>query len=94
MKNLNELKDYNKLQIELKILQNKWEEVGPTFKEHWEDLKKKYWSEVHVIQKRINEFYSKLKTDLKDNLENKKKLIEKVKELAIKQTIILKNGIQ
>ena len=86
MKNLNELKDYNKLQIELKILQNKWEEVGPTFKEHWEDLKKKYWSEVHVIQKRINEFYSKLKTDLKDNLENKKKLIEKVKELAVKQT--------
>ena len=86
LKNLNELKDYNKLQIELKILQNKWEDVGPTFKEHWEDLKKKYWSEVHVIQKRINEFYSKLKTDLKDNLENKKKLIEKVKELAVQQT--------
>ena len=86
LKNLNELKDYNKLQVELKILQNKWEEVGPTFKEHWEDLKKKYWSEVHVIQKRINEFYSKLKTDLKDNLENKKKLIEKVKELTVQQT--------
>jgi hypothetical protein len=86
LKNLNELKDYNKLQIELKILQNKWEDVGPTFKEHWEDLKKKYWSEVHGIQKRINEFYSKLKTDLKDNLENKKKLIEKVKELAVQQT--------
>jgi hypothetical protein len=86
LKNLNELKDYNKLQIELKILQNKWEEVGPTFKEHWEDLKKKYWLEVHVIQKRINEFYNKLKTDLKDNLENKKKLIEKVKELAVQQT--------
>ena len=86
LKNLSELKDYNKLQIELKILQNKWEEVGPTFKEHWEDLKKKYWSEVHIIQKRINEFYSKLKTNLKDNLENKKKLIEKVKELSSQQT--------
>lgn len=86
LKNLSELKDYNKLQIELKILQNKWEEVGPTFKEHWEDLKKKYWSEVHIIQKRINEFYSNLKTNLKDNLENKKKLIEKVKELSSQQT--------
>ena len=86
LKNLSEHKDYNKLQIELKILQNKWEEVGPTFKEHWEDLKKKYWSEVHIIQKRINEFYSNLKTNLKDNLENKKKLIEKVKELSSQQT--------
>ena len=86
LKNLSELKDYNKLQIELKIIQNKWEEVGPTFKEHWEDLKKKYWSEVHIIQKRINEFYSNLKTNLKDNLENKKKLIEKVKELSSQQT--------
>ncbi len=86
LKNLNELKEYNKLQIELKILQNKWEEVGPTFKEHWEDLKKKYWAEVHIIQKRINEFYSKLKTNLKDNLENKRKLIERVKKLSIQQT--------
>ena len=86
LKNLSELKDFNKLQIDLKILQNKWEEVGPTFKEHWEDLKKKYWSEVHIIQKRINEFYSNLKTNLKDNLENKKKLIEKVKELSSQQT--------
>jgi hypothetical protein len=86
LKNLSELKDYNKLQIELKILQNKWEEVGPTFKEHWEELKKKYWSEVHIIRKRVNEFYSKLKSNLKDNLENKKKLIEKVKELSNQQT--------
>lgn len=86
LKNLSEYKDFNKLQIELKILQNKWEEIGPTFKEHWEDLKKKYWSEVHIIQKRINEFYSNLKTNLKDNLENKKKLIEKVKELSSQQT--------
>jgi hypothetical protein len=86
LKNLSELKDYNKLQIELKISQNKWEEVGPTFKEHWEELKKKYWSEVHIIQKRINEFYSKLKSNLKDNLKDKKKLIEKVKELSSQQT--------
>tara|TARA_B110000483_G_scaffold83619_1_gene103727 strand:- start:767 stop:2449 length:1683 start_codon:yes stop_codon:yes gene_type:complete len=86
LKNLSELKDFNKLQIELKILQNKWEEIGPTFKEHWEELKKKYWSEVHIIQKRTNEFYNKLKSNLKENLENKKKLIERVKELSSQQT--------
>jgi hypothetical protein len=73
LKNLDFIKDFNKLQVELKILQNKWEEIGPTFKEHWDDLKKKYWSEVHIIQKKINAFYSKLKSNFKENLENKKK---------------------
>ena len=86
LKNLSELKDFNKLQIELKILQNKWEEVGPTFKEHWEELKKKYWSEVHIIQKRINEFYSKLKSNLKENLKKKKQLINKAKDLSVQET--------
>ena len=42
-----------------------------------------FWiSNQSIIQKKINEFYSNLKTNLKDNLENKKKLIEKVKELG------------
>ena len=86
LKNLSELKDFNKLQIELKISQNKWEEVGPTFKEHWEELKKKYWSEVHIIQKRINEFYSKLKSNLKENLKKKKQLINKAKDLSVQET--------
>ena len=86
LKNLSELKDFNKLQIELKISQNKWEEVGPTFKEHWEELKKKYWSEVHIIQKRINEFYSKLKSNLKENLKKKKQLINKAKDFSVQET--------
>ena len=86
LKNLDSIKDFNKLQVELKILQNKWEEIGPTFKEHWDDLKKKYWSEVHIIQKKINAFYSKLKSNLKENLENKKRLIEEVKLLSEKES--------
>jgi len=86
LKNLDFIKDFNKLQVELKILQNKWEEIGPTFKEHWDDLKKKYWSEVHIIQKKINAFYSKLKSNLKENLENKKRLIEEVKLLSEKES--------
>ena len=86
LKNLDFIKDFNKLQVELKILQNKWEEIGPTFKEHWDDLKKKYWSEVHIIQKKINAFYSKLKSNLRENLENKKRLIEEVKLLSEKES--------
>jgi hypothetical protein len=82
LKALSSLKDIGKLRIELKMLQNKWEEIGPTFKEHWENIKKEYWQEVHSIQHRINDYYVQLKSNLKENLEKKKVLIEKAKELG------------
>ena len=64
------------------MLQNKWEEIGPTFKEHWEALKKEYWEEVHTIQHRVNDYYVQLKSNLKENLAKKKTLIERAKELG------------
>lgn len=79
---LEKIKDIGKLRIEFKLLQNKWEEIGPTFKDHWEEIKKKYWGQVNVIQKRINEHFSTLKANLKENLELKKKLIVKAKEIS------------
>ena len=82
LKALSALKDIGKLRIELKVLQNKWEEIGPTFKEHWENIKKEYWEEVHTIQHRINDYYVQLKSNLKENLAKKKTLIEKAKELG------------
>ena len=82
LKELENIKDIGKLRIELKILQNKWEEIGPTFKDHWEEIKKEYWKQVHIIQKRINEHFTTLKASLKENLESKKELIRKSKELA------------
>ena len=92
MKELDGIKDIGKLRIELKLLQNKWEEIGPTFKDHWEDLKKEYWDQVHTIEKRINEHYTTLKANSqKENLELKKKLIEKAKELAAIQPNNLKD---
>ena len=82
LKALSEIKDIGKLRIELKVLQNKWEEIGPTFKEHWENIKREYWEEVHTIQHRINDYYVQLKSNLKENLVKKKNLIEKAKELG------------
>ena len=82
LKELDKIKDIGKLKIELKILQNKWEDIGPTFKEHWEEIKKEYWNLIHKIQKKINEHFIKLKTNLKENLEAKKLLIKKSKELT------------
>ena len=81
IKELAKIKDIKKVQTELKLLQTKWEEIGPTFKEHWDEIKKNYWAEVNLIHKRIREFYNNLKTSLKDNLEIKNKLIQEAKKL-------------
>ena len=82
IKELGKIKDIKKVQTELKLLQTKWEEIGPTFKEHWDEIKKNYWAEVNLIQKRIREFYNNLKTSLKENLDIKNKLIQEAKKLV------------
>lgn len=82
IKELANIKDIKKVQTELKLLQTKWEEIGPTFKEHWDEIKKNYWAEVNLIQKRIREFYNNLKTSLKENLDIKNKLIQEAKKLV------------
>ena len=63
-------------------LYHQWEEIGPTFKEHWEEIKKNYWTEINLIHKRIREFYNNLKTSLRENLDIKKKLIQEAKKLV------------
>ena len=40
LKALSALKDIGKLRIELKVLQNKWEEIGPLLKNTGKTLKK------------------------------------------------------
>ena len=82
IKELAKIKDIKKVQKELKLLQSKWEEIGPTFKEHWDEIKKNYWAEVNLIQKRIREFYNNLKTSLKENLDIKNRLIQEAKDLV------------
>tara|TARA_B100001057_G_scaffold495529_1_gene594748 strand:+ start:1129 stop:2802 length:1674 start_codon:yes stop_codon:yes gene_type:complete len=82
IKELTKIKDTKKIQTELKLLQSRWEEIGPTFKEHWDEIKKNYWAEVNLVQKRIREFYINLKTILKENLDIKIRLIQEAKDLA------------
>ena len=82
IKELVKIKDTKKIQTELKLLQSRWEEIGPTFKEHWDEIKKNYWAEVNLVQKRIREFYINLKTSLKENLDIKIRLIQEAKDLA------------
>ena len=91
LKNLKTLNDVKKIQVELKILQNKWEEIGPTFKEHWMEVKNNYWEEVNNIQKQIREHYQNIKITLNENLIAKKELVKKAEILSTEDIGNLKN---
>jgi hypothetical protein len=65
----------------LKSLQNEWEEIGPVVNEEWEALKAKYWEQVRAIYERVNVFYDIRRTNLLENLNQKKELLAQTIEL-------------
>ena len=81
---LKELENESKIKIldaKLKKLQNEWDNIGPTFKEHWGELKTNYWKAIHANYDRIKAFYKEQKENLESNLTSKKNLIKQANEL-------------
>lgn len=75
-------KKLKELEGSLKLLQNEWEEVGPTFQAEWDALKETYWSKVKVLYDKIKDAYEKKRLDMVQNIVRKNELIEKVKVLV------------
>jgi len=86
-KALLEEKKIKEVERSLRKLQNEWDEVGPTFKEHWEKLKEEYWSTVKELYAKIKLHYTDQKELQKENLIKKLDLIEKVKEIISKEAL-------
>jgi len=84
-KALLEEKKIKEVEKSLRKLQNDWDDVGPTFKEHWEKLKEEYWSTVKEIYAKIKAHYTDQKELQKENLVKKLALIEKVKEILTQE---------
>lgn len=75
-------KNLKTLDQQVKALQNQWEEVGPTFQEHWEQLKEEYWSTIKAIYDKINSLREVRENEKTENLAKKQSLIEEVKGFA------------
>ncbi len=71
VKELQESKNVKELEKQVRVLQRKWDEIGPTYKEHWENLKEDYWSTVQKIYDRIKEYYEGQKEVELENLAKK-----------------------
>jgi len=75
--------DIHKIFKELQLLHKKWkEETGPVAREYRE----KIWEEFKEVTKQIHDkrrdFYKKLKEEFKNNLEKKREIIARLKELT------------
>jgi len=75
-------KNLKTLDQQVKALQNQWEEVGPTFQEHWEQLKEEYWTTIKAIYDKINSLREARENEKTENLHKKQALIEEVKTFA------------
>jgi hypothetical protein len=74
-------KSLKEIETGLKTLQEEWEDIGPTLQADWDKLKEDYWTRVKNIYDIIRNAHEAKKEELVSNIENKKALIEKAKEL-------------
>lgn len=77
-KRLLELNDIRRMEVEVRLNQDRWNEIGPTFKEKWEEIKDEFWSVTRQIYKRIQDFYMERRAEQDKNLAAKEQLIKQL----------------
>ena len=81
-KKLLEENDIRLLEVEVRLNQERWNEIGPTFKEEWDKIKGEFWETTRAIYSKIQEFYDGRREEQEKNYEAKKQLLEKVRHIA------------
>ena len=80
MKALSDSKSIRDLESAARRLTNEWNEIGPTYKEKWEEVRDNFWAAHHEIFDKIKSFYKSQKEMQKENLDRKLELIKQLKE--------------
>ena len=78
---LGEEQSIHKVENTLRMLQDDWNETGPTYDHAWEEIKNKYWSLVRAVYDRIKKHYDDVRAQHEENRLAKEELINKVKEV-------------
>jgi chromosome segregation ATPase len=76
--NLDKIKE---IETQLHSLQDEWNSLGGTHQEEWAKIKDEYWNTVNAVYEKIRKFYEERKADQAKNIELKKELIQKAKEI-------------
>ena len=75
--------DWKKTTNDLIALQKKWKSIGPVPQKQSEKIWKRFRAACDAFFDRKSEFYSKIDTHYEENLEKKKKLIEKIEKFKL-----------
>lgn len=85
LKGLLELDKIKEIETQLHALQDEWNSLGGTHQEEWEKIKDEYWTTVNSVYDKIRKFYDDRKVEQSKNIELKKELIEKTKEINARE---------
>ena len=82
-KKLQEMNDIRRMEVEVRLNQDRWNEIGPTFKEQWDKIQDDFWDVTRNIYKKVQDFYNQRREQQNKNLELKEKLLTKINELNL-----------
>lgn len=74
--------DIRLLEVEVRLNQDRWNEIGPTFREDWVKIKDEFWNITRRIYSRIHDFYQDRREEQEKNLLKKKELLETTRHLV------------
>lgn len=81
-KKLLDVNDIRRMEVEVRLNQDRWNEIGPTFKEDWDKIKDEFWNVTRSIYKKIQDFYTQRREQQEKNLELKLGLLNRLKQIA------------
>lgn len=79
LKSLLKEENIKELEVLMRALLAEWDNIGPTFKEKWEEIKADFYGTYHELNDKIKTHYKQIREDQKENLQKKRALIEKAK---------------
>lgn len=85
LRGLLELEHIKEVEEKLHAIQDEWNNIGGTHQAEWAKMKGDYWETVNAIYEKIHKFYKGRREERTENIEKKKALIEKAKEIAAKE---------
>ena len=81
-KKLEGMNDIRRMEVEVRLNQDRWNEIGPTAKEEWDKIQDEFWNVTRNIYKKVQDFYNQRREQQNKNLELKEALLTKINELS------------
>ena len=82
VKALSENENIKEVERLIKLFRNEWEEIGPVQNDKWENLKTDFRSALDSAYSRLKDFYRKAEEESEKNLEAKKTIVEKARQIS------------